>query len=59
MLCGMIIRSVFKGLSFGMIIRSVFKSLSLCSHFLHKVTLEGQKPAPRKLAEVMTLVTSI
>jgi len=25
----------------GMIIRFVFKSQSLCSHFLHKVTLEG------------------
>jgi len=42
-----------------MIIRSVFKSQSLCFHFLHKVTLEGQKPAPRKLAKVMTLVTFV
>jgi hypothetical protein len=39
----------------GMIIKSVFKSQSLCCHFLHKVTLEDQKPAPRKLAKVMTL----
>ena len=39
----------------GKIIKSMFKSQSLCFCFLHKVTLEGQKPAPRKLIKVMTL----